>query len=159
MATCNVCAGYGWTYGDYPPCYSCGGSGTGGFTHIACAACGGSGRGSSRQQNTCIGCGGSGTIPGTESWAASSSTAARSAPAAPSRRKPAPPPRPWTRNELYALVPAFGVSAAALHAYMEVAGWWLASAIIPAIIVVRAWKFLLALAIVAAGLWIAADRL
>lgn len=157
MATCSVCGGYGWTWGDYPACYSCSGSGTGGFTNIACAACGGSGRGSSRQQNTCFGCGGSGQIPGTEqqSWGTSASAPAKARRGkAAKTARPRQPARPWTRNELVALVPAFGASAWGLNAMLEITGWWLVgAAAIAAVILARAWKAILVIGIAAAALW------
>jgi hypothetical protein len=151
MAMCSVCSGYGWTYGDYNRCSSCGGSGHGNFTNISCMYCGGSGTGSTRQQLTCFGCGGLGTVPGTDGY--SSSTSGSKAGRSKTPPKPRQPPRPWTRSELYALVPAFIASALGLHHYFGVTGWWLATAIFPAVIIVREWKPILVIGALAAGVW------
>ncbi|CAH2407222.1 hypothetical protein [Mesorhizobium escarrei] len=59
-----------------------------------------------------------------------------------------------TRNEILALVPAFGVSAWELHNYVSLTGWWLiGAAIVPAVVIVRAWKAVAAISVAAAALW------
>lgn len=162
MATCNVCSGYGWTYGNYPSCYSCAGSGRGGFTDIACAACGGSGRGSTKEQLVCVGCGGSGKIPGSERPTSPTSTGAVSREDGRtkqvSKTKPARPAKPWTKNEILALVPAYAVIAWGLHSYLSLTGWWLiGTAIIPTVVIVRAWKAVAVISVAAAALWFYAE--
>jgi hypothetical protein len=67
--------------------------------------------------------------------------------------------RPWTRNELLALVPAFGASAWGLYAGLDFTGWWLIlTSIVAAVIVVRAWKLAAVVTLCAALLWLFAGQ-
>lgn len=142
MAMCLHCHGTGRIDGaGRDPCYTCGGRGTG------CTACGGTGVGSRPRQETCWGCGGTGQ----QADSAVTTTHQRGNTA---RQRVTRPKKPWSRDEIIVLVPAYAVSAWGLVEYANLTGWLpFAIALLPAAIIARMWKALVVLSLAGAAIW------